>query len=951
MISNIEDCVDRFTHRLKCKQHSGGGGAAASLVRRVTHKMKNIQSCSSYSDEIQKLKRRLKEARQRVIDSVPVGQPNGLSTSVMLDASKPCRAVTRNPVGIEKPMDELLSLLHEVQGEPQQLRVISIVGFGGLGKTTLARAVYDNTHVKETFHFCAWVSATDTSSEISQRIKGILRDILQQVVPKDSMDVDNNNLEASLKEYLSDKRYLIVIDDVQMDEWRAVNSAFVDNSTSSRIILTTTIQSVANLCSHGNGYVYQMDTLGEEDSKKIAFPGIRSPELEQGSSALLGKCDGLPLALVSVSDYLKSSVEPTGELCAKLCRNLGSHLKERHDHDNFSDLRKVILDNYDSLAGYALSCFLYLGIFPNNHPLKRKVVTRRWLAEGYARSESLRGEQDIADENFDKLVDRNIIRPIVTRNNSQVKTCKTHGIMHEFVLHKSLSHRFIRIMSPDHPRVGSNANSARHLSVHDGKLTECEASDEDLSRVRSLTVFWDAGGAISYVCKCKLIRVLDLEECTDLKDNDLKHICKLCHLKYLSLGYSIHELPRCIDGLHCLETLDLRRTKIKSLPLEAIQLPHLTHLFGNKLMLDKNDLNNTKKMSKLEKFISGKKSNLQTLAGIVADGSKGFICSKKEDSKGFLQFILDMDKLRKVRIWCKQVVNSDSYICDLSKAIQKLTKVPMDRDNDCSLSLYFEETGEDFFSSLNLEPCSEGSKYDLRSLKLHGKLLLLPPFVTLLSGLTDLCISSAILTQGLLSALAKLGKLLYLKLIAELLEGFEIKHGAFPSLRHLCFQVQSLSVAQPTNKEGALLTIEQGALPNLVSLQLLCRDLVVGLSGIDIRHFKHLKEVTIDAETTAETRQNWECAAKGHPNRPRVKLVKTDNPIENEELGPCATREKRKRCPAQPSLGGGLDFHLKKMKLSESSSWSQAIVQPMMGADTTASSSIPIPLHADESLS
>ncbi|KAG2630491.1 disease resistance protein RGA4-like [Panicum virgatum] len=937
---DIEDCVDRFTHRLRCKHHGGGGGgtagAASSLAHRVAHGLKKIQSRSSYADEIHKLKRRLTEARQRVIDAAPVGRPGGSPPSVMLGASKPCcRAVTSSPVGMEKPVEEVLSLLREVDGEPRQLRVISIVGFGGSGKTTLARAVYDSPHAKETFHCRAWVSAAGTSPEISQRIKTILRDILQQVLPKDSMDLDadNNNLEADLKEYLTDKRYLIVIDGVQMDEWRAVNSAFVDSSTGSRMILTTTIQSVANVCSHGNGYVYQMDNLGEEDSKKVAFPGIRSPELEHGSAALLGKCDGLPLALVSVSDYLKSSVEPTGELCAKLCRNLGSHLKENHGHDSFSDLRKVLLDNYDSLAGYALSCFLYLGIFPRNRPLKRKTVTRRWLAEGYARSESLRDEQDIADENFNKLVDWNIIRPIDTRNNSQVKTCRTHGIMHEFVLHKSLSHRFIMMLSPDH--------NARHLSVQDGKLIECMASDEELSRVRSLTVFGDAGGAISFVRKCKLIRVLDLEECSDLKDHDLKHICKLWHLKYLSLGGTIHKLPRCIDGLHCLETLDLRRTKIKSLPVEAIQLPHLTHLFGNKLMLDKDDLKNVNKMSKLEKFLSGKKSNLQTLAGFVADDSKGLICSKKEDSKGFLQLTMDMYKLRKLKIWCKRVANRD--MSDLSKAIQKLTKVPIDRRNDCSLSLDFEETDEAFPSQLNLEPCSEGSKYDLRSLKLQGKLLMLPPFVTLLSGLTDLCISSATLTQGLLSALANLGKLLYLKLIADLLEGFEIKHGAFPSLRRLSFQVQSLALASPT--------IEQGALPNLVSLQLLCRDLVVHLQGMDIRHFKHLKEVTIDAEVTAQERQHWEHAAKKHPNRPRVMLVKTANRAESEELGlgPCAMREKRKRCPAEPSLDDTLDSSLKKMRLSESSSWSQAIVHPVMGADTMASSSTAIPLHADES--
>jgi hypothetical protein len=72
--------------------------------------------------------------------------------------------------------------------------------------------------------------------------------------------------------------------------------------------------------------------------------------------------------------------------------------------------------------------------------------------------------------------------------------------------------------------------------------------------------------------------------------------------------------------------------------------------------------------------------------------SKGFVCSKKKDSKGFLQLIMDMDKLRKLKIWCKRVANRDSYMSDLSKAIQKLTKVPIDRHNDCSLSLDCKET-------------------------------------------------------------------------------------------------------------------------------------------------------------------------------------------------------------------------------------------------------------------
>ncbi|XP_037442975.1 disease resistance protein RGA4-like [Triticum dicoccoides] len=906
---DAQDCIDRIVHRLTCRPRGGGKGAA--LVRRVAHEIKKVRSRPGFADEIQKLKIRLEQAHKRVL-GIPI--PAAASCCHEFAAAAPSCRVARDPVGIGRPVEELLSMLDEVEGEKEQLRVISVVGFGGLGKTTLARAVYEAPDVVEKFHCRAWVSAGRWSPEVTGNgVSEILRDVLQQVRPKDAMDVvvadDGQRIEALLKEYLTDKRYLIVIDDIGMEQWSTINSIFENNGKSSRILLTTTIQSTANICSHGNGYVYQMNTLGEEDSKKIALQEVPSPELEQGSMTLLQKCGGLPLALVSVSDFLKCSGEPTGERCAELCRNLGSHLREKHGHDNFTELRKVLMHNYDSLSVYAMTCLLYLGVFPNNRPLKRKVVIRRWLAEGYARSDSLRSEEDIADETFKALVDRNIIQSIDTRNNAQVKTCMTHGIMHEFVLHKSVSQGFIATSSRDHPRPHAHVNNACHLSIHGGNVTDNEASDEDLSRVRSLTVFGKAGDAISYVRKCKLLRVLDLEECNDLEDSHLKHIGKLWHLKYLSVGGTIAKLPSSIDGLHSLETLDLRRTKIKTLPIEAIMLYHLAHLFG-KFTVDKEDLNNANKMSKAMKFLSGNKSNLKTLAGFATN-----------ERQGFLQLMVHMRNLRKVKIWCGPVANGSNYTNDLSKAIQEFTKVPMDNVGAHSLSLDSEECSEDLLSSLAFEPCPEDSKYDVRSLKLRGKLFQLPPFVPLLSGLTELCISSATLTRDLLLSLINLRNLLYLKLIANELEKFEMKSGAFPSLRRLCFVVQSLTSALPA--------IEHGALPNLVSLQLLCLGLA-GFSSIQIRHLRHLKEVTVDSGVPDQTRQDWEHATKNHPNRPRLVLHESGVRMESEGPGneeASAVREKRKICVLQPSLDDGLDSSLKKMKLSsESSSRLQVIV-------------------------
>ena len=109
--------------------------------------------------------------------------------------------------------------------------------------------------------------------------------------------------------------------------------------------------------------------------------------------------------------------------------------------------------------------------------------------------------------------------------------------------------------------------------------------------------------------KCKVLRVLDLEECDDLENADIENIDKLWHLKYLSLGPNIDKLPEKIDMLHCLEMLDLRKTKIDTIPVEVIKLHHLAHLLG-KFKLEKRDW----EKRKVDTFFK-KESNLETLAG------------------------------------------------------------------------------------------------------------------------------------------------------------------------------------------------------------------------------------------------------------------------------------------------------------------------------------------------
>ncbi|KAK1646464.1 hypothetical protein QYE76_064269 [Lolium multiflorum] len=825
---HIEDCIDRFIYQAACEQD-------ASLLRRVVRYPRDMQSRQRLAAELHLLKKTTEEAHLRKERySVFAGQssPMPAEESAYSCASDP-RILDTDLVGIDIPRKELLEQLQE--GQQKLLKVISIVGSGGSGKTVLARVVY-NSDVGQRFSVRAWVSAADRSP------RQVLVEILQELGRPVSDNSDVGSLAADLREHLHKKRYFIVIDDMRTDHWGAMESAFkADNGVSSRVMVTTTVHSVANACSSGNGYVHKVRRLGKKHSKQLFFkkacPKEYSGYMEPDSAAALKKCDGQPLAIVSMSQFFRKMGWPTRSSCQKLCRQLGRHLEK---DETLERMRRVLTHSYASLKGHApKACLLYFGLFPSDRLVRRKSLMRRWLAEGFVHTESS------SCENFDMLLDRNIIEPIDVGSNNEVKTCRTYGMMREFILHMSTSQNLNTLFC--NGAVGRKY--VRRLSLHPNTPRISTSLDIDLSLVRSLTVFGEAGDANFDLHKYQLLRVLGLEECTYLGDDHLKHICNLLLLKYLGLGSAFTSLPKGIEKLKLLETLDLRRTKVEVLPIEVILLPSLIHLFGKFKISDK-----VKRTSELQNFLLSGQCNLETLAGFVTD-----------QSQGFPQILSHMKKLRKVKIWCERTASSTN-LSDLELAIQKFIHDEKEETHESrSLSLHFDEhCSEDILNSLK-EPCY------LTSLKITSKLLELPRFVKALRDLRELCLSSTKLTAVLLAALTELRSLKYLKLIADHLEEFIIKDQAFPRLLRLCFVLQC-----PT-----LPKIEEGALPYLMSLQLICKDLV-GLADMKIEHLRCLKEVTLDQKVTLETREAWEKAAKEHPNRPKVLLFKTIDPTESE---------------------------------------------------------------------
>ncbi|XP_037488436.1 disease resistance protein RGA4-like [Triticum dicoccoides] len=836
---NIEDCLDRFLPCAACEGEL------------------QIRNPRKFCHEIGRLKRELDAAHERKIrynaDFCSAAAESDLDDNPV-DQDNPGAYGASPAVGIEEAKRELCkSLVDGGQASRRKLKVVSIVGFGGSGKTALAWEVYNCPQVAEQFSCRAWVTVASNQIHgvaakealLTAILEGLLGEEAQESVPQKL-----RQLQQHISRLLQTKRCLIVIDNIKMELWDVIKPIFPDEK-GSRILVTTTVTSVANACSLPDGYVYSIRSLSAEQSKdyldKNVFVNGCSPDLERGSTAIVNKCDGHPLALVSVAKALQGH-KLTGDLCEKMTHNLCSRMDE-NKNGHFTKLGQVLMNNYSSLPGNSLkTCLLYSSLFPNDRPVSRKTLTGRWLAEGY-----IDGDQEIADKKLDELIDRNIILPVDPSNNGKAKTCKPHGIMHQFMLHKSMASNFIATSLS-----ARNRSNFRHLIIE--KHTNGTAFDNLLSgsageqlRPRSLTVFGSAEEAVPDLTSFELLRVLDLKECNGLNEEHLGHIYKLLHLKYLTLGSSVSNLSVQMERLHCLEILDLRKTKIETLPVEVISLPHLAHLYG-KMKLKRISGKNHKR------FLQGK-SNLQTLAGVVID-----------NNSGFPELMVHMKKLTKVKIWCESNSTDCSYAV-LSEAIHKFAQDGMSTPVGArSLSLHLNDSSKDLLNHHQGDNTMAASRKGyLSSLKLQGSLNQFPQFVMSLRGLKELCLAYTNLTgPHLLLGLRKLRHLVYLKLVEVHLADLDIKHGDFPSLQHLCLMV----------REPRFPTIQEGALPRLTSVQLLCKGLVGLCDHIKVECLDALCEIALDSQVNQETIRLWQNEAKKHPKSPKVLLLKRVDPAD-----------------------------------------------------------------------
>nr|XP_045090337.1 disease resistance protein RGA5-like [Aegilops tauschii subsp. strangulata] len=506
MSYDIEDIIDDFM--CKIGEKSKKSGFVHDTIQRLRTSRARHQIAGQIED-IKKLVHETSARRERYKVDVPTSHNVAVDQRVVALYANAAKLV-----GMEGPTNELVGWLKDNE---KKLKVVSIVGFGGLGKTTLAN-------------------------------------------------------ECS---------YLVIIDDLwDVSAWNIIRCAFPENNLGTRLIITTRIKTVAEACCFGHHeHILEMKPLSEEDSRKLFFDRIFCSgeaclgQLKDVLVEILKKCGGLPLAIISISSLLASESADQKERWENVLNSLGS---VSGTNLTLEAMRQILNLSYKNLPHHLKTCFLYLGMFPEDSEIYRHQLVRLWVSEGFVSKARGQRPEQTATSYFNELVNRSLIQPIDIDTNGSVRTCKVHDMLLDLILYKSAQENFITVVDNPEAIIGPLQKPRRVLF---NLVSATLPGDVSVPQVRSFAN-WRGSVHIPSLAEFKYLRVFvaDFSSCSadGSQKIDLTGLCKLYQLRHIWIrGCWKCQLPTKIMGLQMLETFDIDGSCI---PTDIFHLPCLLDL-------------------------------------------------------------------------------------------------------------------------------------------------------------------------------------------------------------------------------------------------------------------------------------------------------------------------------------------------------------------------------------
>ncbi|KAI3850982.1 hypothetical protein MKW92_037496 [Papaver armeniacum] len=445
-------------------------------------------------------------------------------------------------IGLE---EHTKTLLTELVKDDERRCIVSVVGVG----------IYKHDTIMSHFDCRAW-------SSVSQQLN--LRDVLLKIIKK-SMNpndyelskikkLNDEDLLEKVYNYLKDKRYFVVVDDLwSFEDWNRLSPAFPNGKRGSKVLLTTRNKDVASRAAP-HSFQLEPDLLNDEDSWELLCKKALPKNLNETN------CHPADL------------------------KKIGTEMVRKN-----GGVMGILALSYNDLPIHLKPCFLYLGLFPEDYAIPRKKLIRLWIAEGFiphTNQDARVTMEDVGKHHYlTELIQRCMIQVDKDFIPGKGKACRIHDLMRDLCLSKAKEMDFLDVYSHRNDGISNSLSTdtyrrLRRCAIHlnDKPMRYDFYFNNSTCALRTLLVISPMTTPLKYQ-NIKLLRVLDLENVRDFKTYITKQVCTLIHLRYLLLWVD-QDAPilSSIDNLRNLQTLRLKYfrgilpEKITKLPLKKIQL-------------------------------------------------------------------------------------------------------------------------------------------------------------------------------------------------------------------------------------------------------------------------------------------------------------------------------------------------------------------------------------------
>jgi len=623
----VDDVVDEF--QLKAEKHDAAADDSIMSKYMCTKPKSFVSQCEAAS-KIKKIKKIFAAiVKQRtdyyaITNSISVNPPVRQTKMKTGEMSSWPDIDEASVVGRDEDKKVIISKLEETDDQ-LKLKIISIIGLGGSGKTTLAKLIFNDGNIKKKFDSTLWVHVSK-EFDVDKLVKKMFEAF-----------ADNNpgqhgvpNMRKTISDKLIGKRFLLVLDDVWTEsrfQWENFWEFLINiGAPGSWILLTTRSSKVAEIL--GSTCAFELSLLSEASSWQLFTESYGmaenslDPEFLKVGKEIVEKCGGVPLAIKVLAGVLRDK-----ELIEEweAMRNNSLLDVEGEEHRVLSCLRL----SYLHLPSHLKQCFTICSVFPKGHQIDKEQLIDQWIVHDLITlQDGVDYLEYVGHKHFNSLVQMSFLN---LEEKGERVTCRMHDLVHDLA-RCILGDEFFFLGESDEistvvpMEATKSTNNYRYFSLIDQPRILLPKK----LFVKARAVYVAAGDDSIFGKELKNARHLRSIMVEDtILESIHTTILQIKYLRYLSISYSweLEALPEAISDVWSLQALHVtncgnflklpksvgKLQKLRTLNLSGCRsLKNLPDSIGDCHMISSIDLYDCIELTMLPNSI-GKLQKLRTL--------------------------------------------------------------------------------------------------------------------------------------------------------------------------------------------------------------------------------------------------------------------------------------------------------------------------------------------------